>query len=150
MHSLLDSGLRKAGTIHCSGTKQAAGDRTGHAALRAALSSTRMLICYPKSLTHPIDAGCIETVTYRYFEGFASRCVVVGHCPSELQDLWGFNPVVDVDPSAPLETIIEMARSIERYQELVVKNYARLMSVGCWAHRACTAANILSSNFSRT
>ena len=146
MHSLLDSGLRTAGIIHRSGPLRSPDGRTGHDALRAALASTRMPICYPKSLTHPNQAGRVETATYRYFEGFASRCLVVGQCPAELRDLWGFNPVADVDPSAPLETIIELARSIERHQELVDKNYARLMEAGCWVHRACTALNILSRN----
>jgi hypothetical protein len=107
-------------------------------ALRDALGRTRVLICLPKSITHPEAAGGLETATYRYFEGMASGCVLVGRCPAELRDLWGFDPVVHLDIEHPDRTVIEVLERLGDYQGLVERNLRRLHEVGTWRHRATT------------
>jgi hypothetical protein len=103
--------------------------------LRSVLADSRVMVCVPKSVTHPDAAGGIETVTYRYFEAMASRCIPLGRCPDELRDLWGYNPVVEVDAETEPDFVVEVVHDCNRYQNLVDRNYARLMQVGLWKHR---------------
>jgi hypothetical protein len=103
--------------------------------LRSVLADSRVMVCVPKVMTHPDAAGGIETVTYRYFEAMASRCIVLGFCPDELRDLWGFNPVVEVDAETDPDFVAEVVHDCNRYQDLVDRNYERLMQVGLWKHR---------------
>ena len=105
-------------------------------ALRDALAQTRLLVCLPKTLTHPAAAGGLETVTHRYFEGMASGCVLVGHCPAELRALWGFDPVVPLDPTEPERSVMEALDRLDDHQALVLRNLERLHQVGTWRHRA--------------
>lgn len=104
--------------------------------LQAALADTRILVCHPKSVTHPELAGSLETATYRYFEAFAAGCLVVGHCPGELRDFWGFDPVVQLPASDARESLPAILDDIARFQPLVDRNRARFLEVGCWKHRA--------------
>jgi hypothetical protein len=112
--------------------------------LRSVLADSRVMVCVPKSVTHPEAAGGVETVTYRYFEAIASRCIVLGRCPDELRDLWGYNPVVEVDEETDPGFVVDVVRNCRRYQDLVDSNYERLQQVGLWQHRlrfmASTAA----------
>jgi hypothetical protein len=91
------------------------------------LANSRVSICFPQSLTNPVRCGRVETVTLRYFESMASRCLIVGKCPLELFDLFGYNPVVEVDDPAE---IVDVVRKIADYQPLVDRNYQRLLEVG--------------------
>ena len=65
--------------------------------LVAGLANSRVSICFPQSITNPERCGKVETVTLRYFESMASKCLIVGKCPLELRDLFGYNPVIEVD-----------------------------------------------------
>jgi hypothetical protein len=112
--------------------------------LRSVLANTRVLLCFPKSTTHPVLAGGVQTVTYRYFEGIASRCILVGRCPAELERLWGYNPVLEVDLDTDPEILAEMALNPARFQALVDRNYDRLLEVGLWRHRMQLMAHLAS------
>jgi hypothetical protein len=105
------------------------------ASLRDGLSTSRIAVCFPRSMTHPGATAGLETVTHRYFEAIASRCVVLGHAPDELVELFGFNPVVEVmwgQEAAQLAAILEDPRSL---QDRVDANYNRLLEVATWRHR---------------
>jgi hypothetical protein len=104
--------------------------------LRAALARTRVLVCLPKTMTHPEAAGGLETATHRYFEGMASGCVLVGRCPAELRELWGFDPVVPINPLEPERAVLAVLDRLDGHQALVDRNLRRLREVGTWRHRA--------------
>jgi hypothetical protein len=95
--------------------------------LVSGLANSRVSICFPQSLTNPERCGKVETVTLRYFESMASKCLIVGKCPLELQDLFGYNPVVEVDDPAE---VMDVVRNIEDYQTFVDQNYQKLLEVG--------------------
>jgi hypothetical protein len=95
--------------------------------LVSGLSNSRISICFPQSVTHPERSGKVETVTLRYFESIASKCLIVGKCPLELRDLFGYSPVVEV--SDPAE-VVDLIRDIANYQSLVDRNFQRLLEVG--------------------
>ena len=66
--------------------------------VRRRVRGQRISICFPRSMTHTAAIGGLETVTHRYFlSSLASGCLV-GHCPEELRDLFGYNPVIEVEP----------------------------------------------------
>ncbi len=86
------------------------------------LADSKISVCFPCDLTHPERAGDVSTVTQRYFQSFASGCVVVGQTPPELVQLFGYDPVVRAnlgDPAAQIEEILAVP---ERYAPLVRKN----------------------------
>jgi hypothetical protein len=106
--------------------------------LRQGFGDTKISVCFPRSITHPEWSGNtenVETVTFRYFESFASRCLVVGHCPRELEDLFGYNPVVEIEPGRELEQILSVLENIQNYEPLVERNYKRLLETSTWELR---------------
>ena len=80
----------------------------------------------------------------------ASKALIVGHCPAELQELFGYNPVVQVDWSNPFcQLSKEVLSQISAYQKLVESNYKRLLEVGTFTQRAKRIVEVLTSIESR-
>jgi hypothetical protein len=96
-------------------------------------------------MTHPERSGNTETVTHRFFESIASRCLILGHCPDELRDLFGYNPVVELSPETCVKDIKQIIDNIDEYQELVDKNYSVLMERGTWDARVAMLLATLES-----
>jgi hypothetical protein len=92
-------------------------------------------VCFPQSLTHPERAGDIETVTLRYFETIACKCVPVGRAPQELIDLFGYNPMIEADIEHAADQVEEIIANPQKYQAMVDRNFQRLMEVGTWEVR---------------
>ena len=107
------------------------------------LADSKISVCYPSSITHPERSGEVETVTHRYFESMASGCILWGKCPQELRDLFGYNPVIEVDERSPYEQLEEILQNLGSYQELVCRNYQRLLEVGTWRVRAAAMLEVL-------
>ncbi len=125
----------------------------GKEALRAGLADAKIQICFPKSITHPFRApdngaggGGLETVTQRYFEAIASGSLVVGHCPGELIDLFGHDPVIGADLDHPVEQHHELLDHIEDHQPLVDRHLARLREVGTWDARIAEMLAVLAES----
>lgn len=110
----------------------------------AALGDSKVSVCFPCSMTFP-GRSAYETATHRYFESMASKCIVVGHCPSELANLFGYNPVVEADMLRVTEQLRQVLLSPERFQALVDKNYARLLEVGTWDKRVQQMLEVLQT-----
>ena len=109
------------------------------------LSEAMISICFPSSMTHPERSGDTETVTHRFFESIASRCLIVGHCPSELIELFGYNPVVQLKTEACVIEIQEILDNIDEYQPLVDRNYSVLLEKGTWEARATNMLQTLDT-----
>lgn len=104
--------------------------------MRAGLADTVVSVCFPSSLTHPARSGSFETVTARYFESMAAGALVLGTAPPELIELFGYNPVVEVDRAAPAEQLADLLAGARTWQDLVDRNLSRLHEVGTWQVRA--------------
>ncbi|MDX6350701.1 MAG: hypothetical protein QOF84_5491 [Streptomyces sp.] len=107
-------------------------------ALCQGLSDAAISVCFPSSLTHPQRAGIVETMTHRYLESMASGCLILGQAPEELVRLMGFNPVVEVDWSAPAEQVLEILDAPQRWQRHVDRALRRLRETGDWSVRTRT------------
>ncbi len=114
--------------------------------LMEAWANTKISICFPKTITDPQKSGGVETVTFRYFESIASGCLVVGHCPGELEDLFGYNPVIEVDMDNPANQLLSILKKVDSHQGLVDKNYKRMLEVGSWDTRVETMLSKLSTS----
>lgn len=100
-----------------------------HEELTRAMRESKVLICRPRCDTHPQDAGSVETLTQRYWEGMLSGCVVVGRAPRELVDFCGYNPVVEG------VEVADVLSDISRYQDLVNKNRKFAEENADWSKR---------------
>ena len=109
----------------------------------AGLARSKISICFPSSMTHPQRAGDIETMTTRYLQSMASNCLVLGHAPREMVELFGYNPVVEVDDGDPAGQILEILRDYESYLPLIEKNFGSVSSAHTWAHRWTRMAAVL-------
>lgn len=103
--------------------------------LHDAMGDAKITLCFPKCMTHPKIAEGIETLTQRYWEAMLSRIVIVGHCPKELEELIGYNPVVEVDFGNPKKQIMEIVSHIEEYQNIVNRNRDTALRMGDWQNR---------------
>jgi glycosyltransferase involved in cell wall biosynthesis len=88
-----------------------------------ALSDSRICICFPKSMTHPSEAGSTSTITLRYLQAMASKCLIIGQAPDEAQALFNYNPVVEVDWNDPVGQLRHILHNLSDYSELIEKNY---------------------------
>jgi hypothetical protein len=104
--------------------------------LVAGLGDAKLSILFPSSLTHPSRSGDVETVTHKYFESIASGCIPVGRCPAELEELFGYDPVVRLDDADPVGHIRALLDDLGAHRGLVDRNHARLLEVGTWDARA--------------
>jgi len=117
-------------------------DRAG---LVDGLGRSKLSICFPCSQTHPERSGAIETVTHRYFESMASKCLIVGHAPQELIDLFGYNPVIEIHSECAFEQIESILNNLDSFRSFVEDNYQRLLEVGTWKSRVQTVLSTYSA-----
>jgi hypothetical protein len=144
VHARIVGPLREAEVAHRFATR---GSSTilfpGVDGLYAGLADTAIALCYPKSDTHPDQAGGVETMTQRYLEFIGSGCLAVGRAPRELVDLFGFDPVIALDESDPAGHILAIARDLARWQAHADRCRARLLEVGTFDARAASMLAVL-------
>lgn len=96
------------------------------------MANAKISVCVPSSLTHPARAGDVETMTVRYLESMASGAIVVGRCPAELRDLFGYAPVIEIDEDNPTGQIDSILADPDKFDALRQRNLGRLREVGTW------------------
>ena len=100
------------------------------------LPEMKVIVSFPKVDTAPLsEHGGLETMTQRYWESMLNRSLIVGRAPRELIDFIGYNPVVDVDWSAPKEQLRHIINNICEYQDLVNRNYQTAVNKASWKYR---------------
>jgi len=87
------------------------------------LSDSKICICFPRSVTHPKLAGYVSTLTIRYLQAMASKCLIIGSAPLDVIHLLDYNPVVEVDWNDPVAQIQSILHNPDKYNELIDKNY---------------------------
>ena len=99
------------------------------------LARTKISICAPLAVSHPDRAGGIETMTVRYLQSMLSRCLIVGHAPAEMIQLFGYNPLIEIDYSNPAGQILDLLDRLKDYQPLIEKNYQAVREQHTWESR---------------
>jgi hypothetical protein len=64
-----------------------------------------------------------------------SKCLIVGHAPSELTHLFGYNPVIEIDWEDPASQLQDLLRNMSDHGELIERNYDTIIAEHTWAHR---------------
>ncbi|MFU8945159.1 glycosyltransferase [Mycetocola zhadangensis] len=105
-------------------------------------ASSAVSVCFPRSVTHPA-AGEVETFTHRYLESMASGCLVLGHAPADLIELFGYNPVIEADIHDAPGQLRAILNNLGSYQDFVDRNLERVKQVGDWRQRAEYIADVL-------
>jgi Glycosyl transferases group 1 len=101
----------------------------------AALSDAKITICVSSNITHPERSGEICTITMRYFQCMAAKTILLGRAPQELIDLFGYNPVIEIDMENPFLQIQSILNNPDAYTTLVEKNYETVKSKHTWENR---------------
>lgn len=99
------------------------------------IADTKITVSFPRCMRDPRGIGCVDTLTMRYWEGMLSRCIILGHCPQELIDMIGYNPVVEADFVDPCQQIEHILQHLLDYQPLVDKNRATACRHAPWKRR---------------
>ena len=98
------------------------------------LAASKISICFPSNITHPDRAKGIETMTIRYLQSIASKCLIVGKAPEEMIKLFGYNPVIEADLLNPFGQLEEILNNYEDYIPLIEKNYSNILN-HLWSNR---------------
>jgi len=107
----------------------------GKKAFIEALSNSRIVICIPSNITHPERAEYISTMTLRYLQAMASKCLIVGIIPSDMQEIFGYKPIIEIDMENAAAQILDVLDNYSDYQELIEKNYMEVKSKHQWLNR---------------
>ena len=142
-HDAVVASLAKSGRVHKFESTPGSIIFPTFEELVAGFADAKISICFPSSMTHPQRSGDVETITHRFFESMASGCLLVGHAPRELVDLFGYNPVIEADMTDPAGQLDAILRAIDTHAPLVARNRARLAEVGTWDARVRTLLELL-------
>jgi len=110
------------------------------------LMRTKISICAPMAVTNPANAGGIETMTVRYLQSMLSRCLIIGHAPAEMIQLFGYNPLIEIDYSDPSGQLLGLLDRLKDYEELIEKNYHAVREHHTWKSRWHQIKDILYGN----
>ena len=94
----------------------------------SALADAKISICFPKAITDPTATGRISTVTHRYLQSMAAKCLIVGETPIEARQMFGYDPVVGVDWRDPAGQLLQIMEHPESFTDLIERNFAALSS----------------------
>jgi hypothetical protein len=108
------------------------------------LARTKISICVPGSITHPERSGHVETMTMRYLQSMASKCLILGHAPAEMIKLFGYNPVIEIDWDHAEEQIAEILQDFHIQIPLIERNYKEVLSNHTWTQRFHQIKKILT------
>lgn len=106
-----------------------------NAEFKQALARTKISLCFPATVTHPEKAGGISTMTARYLQSMASKCLVVGIMPDEMKELFDYMPMIEIDLANPYKHLEDILEHYENYRGLIEKNYQYIRTCHSWANR---------------
>ncbi|MFD2284866.1 glycosyltransferase [Pedobacter petrophilus] len=101
----------------------------------AALASAKVVICVPSNITHPHRAEYISSMTLRYLQAMASKCLIVGVLPSDMEELFGYNPIVEIDLENAGNQMLEVLAQYSDYESLIERNYQHVIRHHQWENR---------------
>lgn len=99
------------------------------------LARSKISICVPCNITHPERSGNLEHMTNRYLQSMVSKCLVVGHAPKEMVELFGYNPVVEIDMNNAIQQLESILTNYSDYIPLIENNYEQVLKNHTWRNR---------------
>lgn len=117
-----------------------------HRDLLEALGDARVSICVPRGVTHD-HAGGVTAMTMRYLQSIACGCLVMGETPSEMRDLFGYDPVIKADLEHPVQQLDALFGDWAPFQALIDRNRAVMLKYHVWNRRARYITAVLRDRF---
>jgi len=108
------------------------------------LANSKISICIPTIITHPDKTGNISTMTNRYLQSMASKCLVLGKLPYDMQYLFDYNPIIEIDFKNPMKQIQSILQNFDDYIPLIEKNYSFVKANHTWKNRIHEMKNIIN------
>jgi hypothetical protein len=99
------------------------------------MQNSKSVVCVPGSITHPERYGQFGALTPRYLETMAAGAIPVGVCPPDLQELMGYNPVVEIDRASPMMTIDNILDNLGPFSETKDRNRLTVEQNADWSVR---------------
>ena len=73
----------------------------------------------------------------------SSKCLIWGKAPQELIELFGYNPVIEVDMNDTQNQLLNLIKDYDSYIPLIEKNYQTVIKNHQWKNRIIDFENIL-------
>jgi len=99
------------------------------------IANSKISVCVPSFITHPEITGRISTITNRYLQSMASKCLILGKLPDDMKFLFDYNPIVEIDDENPIGQIHDILENFDAYIPLIEKNYEILKNHHNWNTR---------------
>lgn len=107
------------------------------------LANSKISICVPSDITHPERTGKISTITNRYLQSMASKCLLLGKIPHDMVHLFDYNPIIEIDDNNPVAQIEAILSNFDTYIPLIEKNYETIKSFHNWDNRVTQIENFI-------
>ncbi|MBE9575752.1 glycosyltransferase [Flavobacterium proteolyticum] len=107
------------------------------------LANSKISICVPSDITHPERTGKISTITNRYLQSMASRCLILGKLPHDMLHLFDYNPIIEIDEKNPVAQIEAILANFDTYIPLIEKNYEVVKNFHNWDNRVTQIENFI-------
>lgn len=107
------------------------------------LANSKISICVPSDITHPERTGKISTITNRYLQSMASKCLLLGKIPHDMVHLFDYNPIIEIDDNNPVAQIEAILSNFDTYIPLIEKNYETIKSFHNWDNRVAQIENFI-------
>lgn len=107
------------------------------------LGNSKISICVPSNITHPNITGSISTITNRFLQSMASRCLILGKLPNDMTYLFDYNPIIEIDEENPVEQIKSILANFDNYIPLIEKNYEIVKNFHSWDNRVSQIENFI-------
>jgi hypothetical protein len=99
------------------------------------LGRTRISICFPASETHPELSEGVSTLTQRYLQSMASKCLVVGSMPEDAKGILPDDAVIEADLEDPAGQVRNILEHFDDYIPLIERNYKAVRTSHTWSER---------------
>ncbi|WP_158542236.1 glycosyltransferase [Pedobacter chinensis] len=100
-----------------------------------ALAGAKIVICTPSNITHPERSEYISSMTLRYLQAMASKCLIVGITPLDMQELFDYQTIVEIDMENAAEQLLEVLSNYDSYFPLIERNYLEVRKNHQWINR---------------
>ena len=110
------------------------------------LANSKISICVPSNITHPKVTGAISTITNRYLQSMASKCLILGKLPHDMLHLFDYNPIIEIDEENPVTQIESILANFDTYIPLIEKNYEVVKNFHNWDNRVTQIENFIHNS----
>jgi hypothetical protein len=107
------------------------------------LANAKISICVPSDITHPERSGNISTITNRYLQSMASRCLILGKAPGDMKFVFDYDPMIEIDETDPIGQIRDILKNYDDYIPLIEKNYETVRQFHHWRNRVQQLENLI-------